>query len=156
MQRSLALVSALLLAASAAFAETREPCAHRDPSRQPFFGDLHVHTAYSQDASTQGTRATPRDAYRFARGEELGIQPFREDGTPLRTVRLERPLDFAAVTDHAEQIGEVQICQTPGAPGHDSWVCRLYRRFPRVAFFVMNARYSSGGERFGFCGENGA
>jgi hypothetical protein len=146
----------LWIPALAAHAGVREPCAHREPERLPFFGDLHVHTAYSQDASTQGTRATPRDAYRFARGEPLGIQPFKPDGTPLRTLRLDRPLDFAAVTDHAEQIGEVQVCRTPGAPGHDAWLCRLYRRFPRVAFFVMNARYSAGGERFGFCGEGGA
>jgi hypothetical protein len=144
------------LVASSASAEARAPCAHRDAERRPFFGDLHVHTAYSQDASTQGTRATPKDAYRFARGEPLGIQPFTSDGAALRTVRLERPLDFASVTDHAEQIGEVRVCQTPGSPGYDAWTCRVYRRFPRVAFFVMNARYSAGGERFGFCGEGGA
>jgi hypothetical protein len=152
-----ALAGALLLLGPAAGAsESREPCAHRDPERRPFFGDLHVHTAFSQDASTQGTRTTPREAYAFARGEPLGLPPFAEDGRPLRTVRLDRPLDFAAVTDHAEQIGEVRVCVTPGTPGHDSWTCRLYRNFPRAAFFVMNARYSAGGERFGYCGEGGA
>jgi hypothetical protein len=158
MHRCLAAFAAALLLStgSGAGAETREPCAHRDPEKRPFFGDLHVHTAYSQDASTQGTRTTPREAYEFARGAPLGIQPFTADGKALRTVRLDRPLDFAAVTDHAEQIGEVRICRTPGAPGHDSWMCRLYRRFPRAAFFVMNTAYSQGGERFRFCGEGGA
>jgi hypothetical protein len=136
--------------------ETREPCAAHDPLRAPFFGDTHVHTAYSQDASTQGTRTTPRDAYRFARGDAIAIQPWRDDGSSLRSVRLARPLDFAAVTDHAEQIGELHVCKTPGAPGHGSLVCLLYRNWPRAAFFVMNAAYSSGGERFGFCGESGA
>jgi hypothetical protein len=136
--------------------EAREPCAAHEPLRAPFFGDTHVHTAYSQDASTQGTRTTPRDAYRFARGDALAIQPWRADGSSLRSVRLDRPLDFAIVTDHAEQIGEVQICRTPGAPGYGSAVCWLYRSWPRAAFFVMNAVYSSGGERFGFCGPNGA
>jgi hypothetical protein len=146
----------LLLLAPALRAETREPCAHRDVDRQPFFGDLHVHTGFSQDASTQGTRSTPRDAYRFARGEKLGIPPFDAAGAAVRTVQLDRPLDFAAVTDHAEQIGEVRVCRTPGTPGYDSWLCRLYRGFPRVAFFVMNAGYSAGGERFSYCGEDGA
>jgi hypothetical protein len=164
MQRRPAALGALLLCAAAAAGaedlahtsvEAHEPCAHREPERRPFFGDLHVHTAYSQDASTQGTRTTPREAYAFAQGAPLGIQPFAPDGRALRTVQLDRPLDFAAVTDHAEQIGEVRICRTPGAPGHDSWVCRLYRSFPRAAFFVMNASYSAGGERFGFCGEGG-
>ncbi len=135
--------------------EDREPCAGFDPLRQPFFGDTHVHTAFSQDASTQGTRNTPRDAYRFARGEPLGIQPYDAEGRPLRTARLERPLDFAAVTDHAEQLGEVHLCSTPGASGYDSWVCRLYRGWPRAAFFVMNWVATSWESRFDFCGDEG-
>jgi len=56
--------------------EEREPCAERDPLRNAYFGDLHVHTAFSQDASAKGTRNRPRDAYRFAMGERLGIQPY--------------------------------------------------------------------------------
>ena len=76
-----------------------------------------MHTSFSQDASTQGTRNGPREAYRFARGEELGIQPYDEQGRALRHLKLERPLDFAAVTDHAELIGEVEICSTPGLAG---------------------------------------
>ncbi len=135
--------------------EARLPCAGRDPERRPFFGDLHVHTAFSQDASTQGTRTLPTDAYRFARGEPLGIQPFDADGHAQRTVRIDRPLDFAAVTDHAEQFGEVRICNTPGLAGHDSWVCRLYRTWPRVAFFWMNWVATSSETRHGFCGEDG-
>ena len=105
----------------------------RDPLRLPLFGDTHVHTAFSQDASTQGTRNTPRDAYRFARGEPLGIQPYDESGKALRRLQLSRPLDFAIVTDHAEQFGEVTICQSPSMPGYDSWVCRMYRQWPRMA-----------------------
>jgi hypothetical protein len=137
-----------------AITEEREPCTDFSPLRRPFFGDTHVHTARSQDASTQDTRVTPAEAYRFAKGEELDIQPFDPDGRSLRRVQLERPLDFAAITDHANQLGEVHICTTPGEPGHDSLVCRLYRSHPRVAFFVMNARYSLLQSRWGFCGEN--
>jgi hypothetical protein len=137
-----------------AITEEREPCAEMTPLRRPFFGDLHVHTARSQDASTQDTRVSPAEAYLFARGAPLGIQPFDAEDNPLRTVQLARPLDFAAVTDHANQLGEVHICRTPGQPGHESLVCRLYRNFPRVAFFVMNARYSLFQSRWGFCGED--
>ena len=138
-----------------AITEEREPCASYEPLRRPLFGDLHAHTARSQDASTQDTRTSPRDAYRFARGEALGIQPFDDAGQALRRVQLDRPLDFAAVTDHAEQLGEVHICNTPSAEGHDSLPCRIYRSFPRVAFFLFNGRYSVFQSRWGFCGENG-
>jgi len=139
------------------YTETREPCRRYDPLRIPFFGDLHVHTAFSQDASTQGTRTTPREAYRFARGETIGIQPFDASGRATRSLRLRRPLDFAAVTDHAEQLGETRICQTPELQGYNSVTCRTYRRWPRLAFFWMNFRLAATGEprRFGFCGDNG-
>ena len=135
-----------------AVTEERVPCERYEPHRRPLFGDLHVHTARSQDASTQGTRVTPREAYQFARGEALGIHPHAEDGRPLRTVQLARPLDFTAITDHSEQLGEVHICNTPSSDGYGSLACRLYRNFPRVAFFVFNGRYSLLGSRWGFCG----
>lgn len=99
-------------------ADTATPrhCQSWNAARSPFFGDLHVHTRLSLDANLQGTRLGPADAYRFARGDEVGLQPHRPDGTPLRTLRLDRPLDFAAVTDHAEFLGTVNVCSTPGAP----------------------------------------
>ncbi len=138
-----------------AIPDERRRCASYDVNRRPFFGDTHVHTGFSQDASTQDNRITPREAYRFARGGELGIQPHDEKGRPLRSVQLDQPLDFAVVTDHAEQLGETHICKTPGTVGHDSIVCRIYRRFPRVAFYLMNGRYAVFGSRWGFCGEGG-
>ena len=63
----------LALAAFAAQAAEpgREPCTDVDPLRRPFFGDTHVHTNYSFDANSQDTRNTPRDAYRFAKGDPL-------------------------------------------------------------------------------------
>jgi hypothetical protein len=132
--------------------EVREDCANRDPLRQPLFGDLHVHTAWSLDASTQGTRTTPAGAYRFARGAELPLHPFDENGRPSRRVKLSRPLDFAGVTDHSELYGEVQLCRTPGSAGYDSLMCRVYRGWPRIAFFAMNSRPPA---RFSFCGVKG-
>jgi len=137
--------------------EQRAPCAEHDPLRSPYFGDLHVHTAFSLDASTQGTRNLPADAYRFAVGEPLGIQPYDSRGTPLRRLQLDRPLDFMAVTDHAELFGELEICRDPKSVGYDSAVCRLYRWWPRLAFFVMNSRSTraESPQRFSFCGEDG-
>ncbi len=135
--------------------EQREACADYDPLRRPFFGDLHVHTGYSMDAATQFTRNTPRDAYRFARGEEVGLQPFDREGRPLRHARLRRPLDFTSVTDHSEMLGEVRICNSNDLPGSDSDMCWLYKRLGPLATLPMLARTMVGRERMKFCGEGG-
>ena len=44
-----------------------------------------------------------------------------------RTATIERPLDFMAVTDHAELFGEVDLCTTPGASIFDIMTCQLLR-----------------------------
>jgi hypothetical protein len=158
------LIGALLLVGAALIASAITPaithaadrgaCADHDPARNAYFGDLHVHTIFSLDASTQDTRTRPSDAYRFAKGERLGIQPFRADGSALRHIQISRPLDFAAVTDHSELIGEWNTCNSEDLPGYDSWVCMLYRNWPRGAFLWMNYQASQA-RRHDFCGEDG-
>ena len=140
---------------SADTAQSERACINRESLRRPFFGDTHVHTRYSLDASTQGTRTTPAQAYQFAKGQRIGIQPWSEDGKALRSLQLDRPLDFAMVTDHAELMGEVAICNTPGMPGYTSWQCRVYRGMPRAGYFLFNATAMSLKKRLGFCGDNG-
>jgi hypothetical protein len=74
------------------------PYAGRSFPTMPLFGDTHLHTAYSMDAGAFGARLTPRDAYRFARGEEIASN----SGQP---VKLSRPLDFLVVADHSDGMG---------------------------------------------------
>ena len=63
-----------------------------------YFGDTHLHTSYSADAGMFGVRLGPEEAYRFAMGQEvISNQGIR--------VRLQRPLDFLVVADHAENLG---------------------------------------------------
>ena len=93
--------------------EDREPCNVYVENKMPLFGDLHVHTALSLDANTQGTILTAEDAYLYAKGQPLYLQPYNPDGTSSRVSRLNKPLDFAAVTDHAELLGEVRMCTDP-------------------------------------------
>jgi hypothetical protein len=69
-----------------------------NPERNVYYGDLHVHTEYSFDAFAFGTLATPRDAYRYAKGEAIRHPAGYE-------LKLSRPLDFYAVTDHAMFLG---------------------------------------------------
>ena len=82
-----------------------------NPLRNAYFGETHMHTAYSLDAYIGGARLTPSDAYRFAKGEAVTV-----DG---RSHQRTRPLDFVAVSDHAEYIGEMYSTMVEGAPGHD-------------------------------------
>lgn len=121
-------------AAPRKLARTKAPCADNTPQRKAYFGDLHVHTSYSFDAQVFDTTNDPAAAYRFAKGEELMIPPLDADGKGTQKVRLARPLDFAAVTDHSEYLGEVDACLTPGAPGYDSHTCKYYRLRDMGAF----------------------
>jgi Protein of unknown function (DUF3604) len=137
------------------YSEARAPCANQTPVNQPFFGDLHVHTRYSLDASTQGTRTTPAQAYQFARGARIGIQPWSESGEALRSLQLRRPLDFAMVSDHAELFGEVHMCNTPETEGYNSWQCLLYRNWSRGAYYLFNFMATMRQTHMGQCGEGG-
>ena len=108
----------LLLAGAALWPATSEAddearCAHYTTERRAFFGDTHVHTSLSHDAWAFDTRITPEGAYRFARGEAMGLPPLDETGRGTRIIRIERPLDFAAVADHAEYFGAVVQCTLP-------------------------------------------
>lgn len=113
-------------------------CRHYNPLRNPYFGDLHVHTTYSLDANTQGTLLNPHDAYRFAQGERIGIQPYDANGVATRSTQLARPLDFTAVTDHSELLGETEICTNPNNAGYNSPECMFYRQSPDQAFVFFN------------------
>ena len=108
---SAALLSALLLAACSkqatppATVDTAAPApapaeaiaTSAFPVR-PFFGDTHLHTSYSVDAGAFGARLTPRDAYVFAKGNEVTAS----SGQPAK---LRRPLDFLVVADHSDAMG---------------------------------------------------
>ena len=82
--------------------------------RVALFGDMHIHTMYSHDAFMGTVRTTPDDAYRYARGESIP-HPSGE------SIRLSgAPLDFLAVTDHAEYLGALAALIDPSSPtyGH--------------------------------------
>jgi hypothetical protein len=105
-------------------------CLDRSETRNVYWGDLHVHTTLSRDAFNSDVRGMPDGAYRFAKGESIGIPPLDAAGNALQSVRLARPLDFAAVTDHAEGMGTIALCARPDSPAYESESCRQFRMLP--------------------------
>lgn len=112
-QKSLGYASActlsLALSATAWSAGDAESAVKRNPLKDAFFGETHVHTGVSMDAFIAGNRLTPGDAYRFAKGEEIMVNGSMH--------KIKRPLDFVAVTDHSEFMGEAYSLMNEGAPG---------------------------------------
>ncbi len=74
------------------------PYAQRSFPERPLWGDSHLHSSLSFDARLFGNRLSPREAYRFARGEEV----VSSTGQP---VRLSRPLDWLVLADHSDGMG---------------------------------------------------
>ena len=77
-------------------------------TRNAYFGDLHIHTRNSFDAYIFNVRRTADDAYRFAKGETVQ----HPSGFDMNIAG--GPLDFYAVTDHAEYLGILPAMNTPG------------------------------------------
>src|SRR5215469_1141712 len=84
-----------------------EPTSKTTPLRV-LWGDAHLHTEFSFDAGLFGTRLSPEDAFRFARGDEV----VSTTGVPAK---LRHPLDFLVVTDHSNYLG-LPLALREGSP----------------------------------------
>src|SRR5262245_65880627 len=83
----------------------------KNPYREAYFGETHVHTSWSLDAFAMGnTLTTPADAYKYFRGEPIK-HPLGYE------VKIDTPLDWAGVTDHSERSEERRVgkeCRSRG------------------------------------------
>ncbi len=97
-----------------------------NPLKNAYFGDLHLHTGYSMDAFAFGTRTTPEDSYKYAMGETVEYM-----GKPQKRLA---PLDFLAVTDHAEYLGVVRDTTNPNGPfANSEWFKTMTSSDPAVS-----------------------
>ncbi len=91
-------------------AQAEGETASYNPLRNAYFGDLHIHTKNSFDAYIFNVRVTPDDAYRYAKGDAIT----HAAGYKIRLRGA--PLDFIAVTDHAEYMGVLPGIADPDNP----------------------------------------
>lgn len=80
-----------------------------NPENNAYFGDVHVHTGWSFDAMTNGSRTTPTDAYAWAQGKAI-------TGSGGPDMQIKTPLDFYMVADHAEYMGVFNQMSNPDSP----------------------------------------
>src|ERR1022692_4463759 len=93
-------------AGQAAPAEQR---VERNPERNAYFGETHIHTSWSVDAWLMGNRITgPDDALKYAQGQTIK-HPLGYD------IKIDTPMDFMGVTDHSEYVGVTKQANTPGS-----------------------------------------
>jgi hypothetical protein len=81
----------------------------KNPDRNAYFGEEHIHTSWSVDAWVLGNRITgPDDALKYAQGQTIK-HPMGYD------IKIETPMDFMGVTDHSEYVGVTREANTPGS-----------------------------------------
>lgn len=98
-------------------------------TKNAYFGNLHIHTSWSFDGFTNGSITGPEDAYRWAQGESI---PGGGNGTPLQ---IKVPLDWYAVSDHAEWMGMFKMMADPNtAIGKLDFAKRVTSKDQAVAF----------------------
>jgi hypothetical protein len=112
-------------------------------TRRAFFGDLHLHTAMSFDAWSFGTKTTPEEAYKFARGETVMIQASQinreetESREGMIPAKRAWPLDFLAVTDHSEFMGVANQFDDPNNPLAKSPLAAVVAKDPHQVFVMV-------------------
>jgi hypothetical protein len=99
-------------------------CQGNNPLGNVYWGDLHVHTAYSFDAYIGATRAGPDEAYAYAR-KKAPVSIAQADPTTVDTT-IDRPLDFVAVTDHSEFLSLAGECFLLKDQHGDKPACQVF------------------------------
>ena len=77
--------------------------------KNPYFGLQHLHTGWSFDEAIYNTRLGPENLYRHGRGEKVKHPSGQE-------VQLRIPLDFVALSEHAEYMGAIVRMFDPNDP----------------------------------------
>lgn len=104
-----------------------------NPDMNLYWGELHVHTSESFDAALFGNTLNIEDAYRFAKGEPLTV-------AGGEVMQLSRPLDFVAITDHAEGFGTRTHCDEPNLSLSERVACWLANEPNPMIFQLLTSK----------------
>ena len=104
-----------------------------NPNMNLYWGELHVHTSESFDAALFGNTLNIEDAYRFAKGEPLIV-------AGGEVMQLSRPLDFVAITDHAEGFGTRTHCDEPNLSLSERVACWLANEPNPMIFQLLTSK----------------
>ncbi len=90
----------------------------------------------STPGGLMATKTTPDDAYRFAKGEGVDYNG--------KIIRRAWPLDFTAVTDHAENMGLLNGLDDPNSELSKSAVGQEIRKDPSKSFYMLREANQQG------------
>lgn len=115
--------------------------------RRAFFGQLHIHSVLSYDAWSFGTKVTAAQTYAFAKGQAITVPqdqlswPMQQGMAAPQGVQAKRPwpLDFMAITDHAENLGVNASLENPDSPFAKTDLGKRLIADPGYAVFAKRA-----------------
>jgi hypothetical protein len=126
--------------------ELRQKCTElqKCEERKAWFGDLHVHTSIDIDSYMGYNTNDPSDAYRFAKGEATLPIAQAANPPPNVSLKISKPLDFAAVTPHAEMMADVLCLNETNQKIHPkiyfSKTCQSLRDHDDASFGAFEAQ----------------
>lgn len=91
-----------------------------ESAKQIYFGELHIHSGWSFDAYLDGVRSSPEDAYRYNTGKAIR----HANGDMIQS---RQPLDFMALTDHAEYMGFTHLYFDETHPLYETRLAEIVR-----------------------------
>ena len=140
---SIFVLSALLANAALAVDSAAEPgrsAGGKNPLKNVYFGEQHLHTMNSPDGFAAGSLQTWDDAFRFGRGEEVTLKTI----TSKNKIKRRTPYDFMAVTDHAEYFAVMpQLVDPKNELSKTDLAKRLQKKDPTAVQTILSSILSS-------------
>ena len=114
----------------------------KNPLKNVYFGEQHLHTSASPDAFGAGGRQTWDEAFRYGRGEEVVLHTT----ATKNKIKRRTPYDFMAITDHAEYFGVMPRMLDPKDPLAKSDLAkRLQKNDPTAVMDILHDIITSTG-----------